>query len=236
MISRLAGPAFCLSALIAMPVHAMDVPQAPDISAFTLQEPAKRLGLHLVPSTTLGSGYNTAFYSRDQQTGALTLTTDGLQPVIRGKVAPETLLRENTAWYFQQTNSDMTATVHIDHFPRNGKVVIGRLASTQHPVAELSVQGDRVFALVDNGTSKQSVVVGTFYPHQTIRYEIHTSPNGLMRIIVNGTENHFSLPSAAIAQGVWFEAVVGEQGWHAPSHADMARVTFTGLQVHHEAA
>jgi len=55
-------------------------------------------------------------------------------------------------------------------------------------------------------------------------------------IVVNGTENHFSLPSAAIAQGVWFEAVAGEQGWHIPSHEDMARVTFTGLQVHHEAA
>ncbi|OAG74777.1 Alginate lyase [Gluconobacter japonicus] len=236
MLSRFAVPLFCLAAFATAPAQAMDTGLSTDISSFTLQEPAGRLSLHLVPSTTLASGYGSSFFARNPQTGSVTIQTDGLQPPVRGKIAPETLLRENSAWYFQQTSSDMQASLHIDRFPENGHITIGRLTSQNGAVAELRVEGDRVLAIVNNGTSTQNVVVGTVYPQQTVRYAIHTTPNGLLVISVNGTVNHFSLPSAATTHALWFEAVAGEQGFHRPSHSDAARVTFTGLQVHHQAA
>lgn len=236
MLSRLAAPLLCLTALATAPAQAMDTGLSADISSFTLQEPAGRLSLHLVPSTTLVSGYGSSFYGRNPQTGSITLQTDGLQPPVRGTVAPETLLRENSSWYFQQTSSDMEAALHIDRFPKNGHITIGRLTSQQGTIAELRVEGDRVLAIVNNGASTQNVVAGTVYPQQTVRYAMHTTPNGLLVISVNGTASHFSLPSAATTHTLWFEAVAGEHGFHRPSHSDAARVTFTGLQVHHQAA
>lgn len=236
MLSRLAAPLFCLAAVTGASAQAMDNRLSADISSFTLQEPSGQLSLHLVPSSTLISGYSSPFYSRNPQTGSITLHTDGLQPPVRGTIAPETLLRENSAWYFQQTSSDLEAALYIDRIPKNGRITIGRLTSQQGAIAELRVEGDRVLAIVNNGTSTQKVVAGTVYPQQTVRYSIHTTPNGLLLISVNGTTSHFSLPSAATTQALWFEAIAGEQGFHRPSHSDAARVTFTGLQVHHQAA
>ncbi|EHH69384.1 hypothetical protein [Gluconobacter morbifer] len=228
---------FLFAALLALttilPAQALDLSQRPETGNFTLQEPAARLKLRLVPSTTLIQGYHSSFYQQNPGTGAITLQTDGLQPAIRGQIAPETLLRENTAWYFQETPGVMQASLHIDHFPRNGQITIGRIASKTGSVADLRATANQVEAVVHTDTGVKTAVVGTVYPEGRVSYRFETRPDGLLRVTVNGTKSTFLLPSAATAPPFWFEAVAGETGWHMPSHNDMGRVTFTSLQVQH---
>lgn len=219
------------------PASAMDTRSPPQAGSFTLQEPQARLKLRLVPGTTLAAGYHSPFYQQDTATGAITLKTDGLQPSIRGQTAPATVLREGTAWYFQQTPADMNASLHIDTWPSDQRVIIGRIQSTHGPVVELVADGhhSQVTAIVHDGTSTRHIVAGTIYPDRNVSYGISSRPNGTLVVVVNGTRNVLSMPVAATAPVMWFEAVAGQAGWHMPCHGDMARVTFTSLDIRHPA-
>ncbi|WP_408873612.1 polysaccharide lyase family 7 protein [Gluconobacter roseus] len=226
----LAGPALT-------PAWGMDTPQPPQAGNFTLQEPAARLKLRLIPGNTLAAGYRSPFYQQNTATGAITLQTDGLQPSIQGQTAPATVLREGTAWYFQQTPADMSASLHIDTWPSDQRVIIGRIQSPHGPVAELVADGhhSQVTAIIHDGTSTRRIIAGTIYPDRHISYTISSRPSGTLQIVVNGTRNMLPMPVAATAPVMWFEAVAGQTGWHMPCHGDMARVTFTSLDVRHPA-
>ena len=219
------------------PASAMDTHAPPQAGGFTLQEPQARLKLRLVPGTTLATGYHSPFYEQNAATGAITLQTDALQPSIRGQTAPATVLREGTAWYSQQTPADMTATLHIDTWPSNQRVIIGQIQSAQGPIIQLIADGKRsqVIAVIHNGTETRRVVAGTIYPDRSISYGLSSRPNGTLLVVVNGTRNIFAMPAAATAPAMWFEAVAGQTGWHMPCHSDAARVTFTSLEMSHPA-
>ncbi|MBS1103047.1 hypothetical protein JK202_08440 [Gluconobacter sp. Dm-62] len=233
--------ATCLTLALAgtapAPVSAMDTRSPPHAGSFTLQEPQARLKLRLVPGTTLATGYHSPFYQQDPATGAITLRTDGLQPSIRGQTAPATVLREGTAWYFQQTPADMNASLHIDTWPSDKRVIIGRIQSTRGAVVELVADGrhSQVTVAIHDGNSTRSIVAGTIYPDSNVSYGISSRPNGTLVMVVNGTRSVLAMPVAATAPVMWFEAVAGQTGWHMPCHGDAARVTFTSLEIRHPA-
>ncbi|MFT8979463.1 polysaccharide lyase family 7 protein [Gluconobacter oxydans] len=233
--------ATCLTLALAgtalVPASAMDTRSPPQAGSFTLQEPQARLKLRLVPGTTLATGYHSPFYQQNPATGAITLRTDGLQPSIRGQTAPATVLREGTAWYFQQTPADMNASLHIDTWPSKQRVIIGRIQSPHGAVVELVADGHRsqVTVTVHDGSSTRNIVAGTIYPDRHVSYAISSRPNGTLVVVVNGSRSVLAMPMAGTAPVMWFEAVAGQTGWHMPCHGDMAQVTFTSLEVRHPA-
>lgn len=229
------GLALALTGITMLPARAMDASPRPQTSGFTLQEPQARLKLRLVPGSTLAAGYHSAFYLQDTTTGAVTLQTDGLQPSIRGQTAPATVLREGRAWYSQQTPAIMNATLHIDTWPTDQRVIIGRIQSANGAVVELVADGKRsqVIALVHDGSHTRHITAGTIFPDRRISYEISSSPSGTLQTVVNGTRSILPMPPAATSPAMWFEAVSGQTGWHMPCHHDIARVTFTALDIQH---
>lgn len=226
-----------LSGTALLPASAMDTRSLPQAGSFTLQEPQARLKLHLVPGSRLATGYHSPFYQQNPTTSAITLRTDGLQPSIRGQTAPATVLREGTAWYFQQTPADMTANLHIDTWPSDQRVIIGRIQSARGAVVELVADGkhSQVTVTIHDGNTSRSVVAGTIYPDRNINYTLSSRPNGTLVVVVNGSRSVLAMPTSATAPVMWFEAVSGQTGWHMPCHGDVAQVTFTSLEVRHPA-
>ncbi|QDH17655.1 polysaccharide lyase family 7 protein [Swingsia samuiensis] len=215
--------------------YSLDRPSSPDISNFTLQEPAQgRLKIHLVPSTQLVNGYHSPFYNQNEASGSVALRTDGMATIIRGETAPETVLRENSAWYFQQTPSSIDVALHIDQLPKYGHMVIARLMSANHPTVEIDTDGNRITATLNNGFNQSRVTIGSVLADKNIQISIHTQPSGLLNITANGTKNVFSLPSAATTQALWFEAVVSPKGRYAKSHTDVAQMTVSQLHITHD--
>ncbi|GBR69494.1 polysaccharide lyase family 7 protein [Gluconobacter kanchanaburiensis] len=229
------GLTLALTGIAILPACAMDVSSRPQTSGLTLQEPQARLKLRLVPGSTLATGYHSAFYFQDTTTGAVTLQTDGLQPSIRGQTAPATVLREGHAWYAQQTPAIMNASLRIDTWPADQRVIIGRIQSANGPVVELVADGKRsqVIALVHDGSRTRHITAGTIFPDRRISYEISSNPSGALQTVVNGTRSILPMPPAATTPAMWFEAVSGQTGWHMPCHHDIARVTFTALDIQH---
>ncbi len=200
-----------------------------DPTGFELRE-TQPFSISVQPATALSSAQTVSYRLMP---GGIMLSSEARKPTSYHARQPRTELSESRIWRVQDAPAFLSATLHIDRFPKSGQIVLAELGpdNDSAPLLRLMVDGDRIVlrGMIDDAPAS-GVTVGTVDATHQVHIALQTQADGQLTTLVNGTQSQLHLTRQALSIPVVFRT-----GAHAVEDIgttpDTVTVTLTGLSA-----